>query len=1845
MKTTLLFLLITLSFTVLSFGQNTYVPDDNFEQALIDLGYDTPPLNNYVPTANIDHIVSLSVSDKNISDLTGIEDFVALRGLLCSGNQLTNIDLSNVDQPFLTLFCSNNQLTSLDISNCTFLRQLQCDNNQISNLDLSQNTNLLELFCSNNPLNNLDISSNILLKYLICQNNQLTSLDVSNNNELRQLACPNNQLLSLDISNLTLLTSLYIGYNQFTSIDLSNNTALTYFACNENLISNIDVSNNTSLGGLDCSHNNNITGLDLINNPQLYLLRCNNCSLTSLDISIHTALQELHCSDNQITNLDVSNNVNLNRFFCEYNQIASLYLTNNTALRYFRCTNNQLTSLDVSHNTLLYEFNCSFNFITNLDVSNNPSLYFLFVHSNQLISFNVKNGNNINLGEFYAVNNPNLTCIQVDNAAWSYANWPAKPPTAIYSVNCSSLPISVTSPNGGEIWATGSVHNISWSEGSGTNTKIELWNSATNLKVSDIASNIVGQTYSWTIGATANGSTYKIKVIDNGDGSTDLSNADFRITQPIALTAPNGGEIWATGSVHNISWSEGSGTNTTIELWNSATNLKVSDIASNVVGQSYSWTIGATANSSTYKIKVIDNGDGSTDMSNANFRITQPIAVTSPNGAEIWRTGSVYNITWTEGSGTNTTIELWNSATNLKVSDITSNIVGQTYSWTIGATANGSTYKIKVIDNGDGSTDMSNANFRITQPIAVTSPNGGEIWVTGSVQNINWTEGSGTNTTIELWNSATNLKVSDIASNIVGQTYSWNLGATAIGSTYKIKVIDNGDGSTDLSNTDFIITESVVLTTPNGGEIWATGSIHTISWVVGSGTNTTIELWNSATNLKVSDIASNIVGQAYTWTVGAIANGSTYKIKVIDNGDGSTDMSNADFRITQPIALTSPNGGEIWATGSVHNITWLEGSGTNTNIELWNSATNLKVSDIASNIVGQTYSWTIGATANGSTYKIKIIDIGDGSTDFSNADFRITQPVAVTSPNGGEIWTKLNTYSITWTEGSGTSANIELWDNALNVMVHVIAVDVLSPWSWIIPPTIPIGANYRIKIIDNGDGSTDLSNADFIIIDQIIPITLTSPNGGEIWATGSNHNLSWSGGSGTDTKIELWNTSTGLKVSDIATGIIGQTFSWTIGNIDPGSIYKIKVIDNDEGSTDLSDNNFSITLPVHVTSPDFPEIIWASGSTHNITWTGGSNNATIELLDYNVVPTTSYQLTSGTASPYIWSISASLPNGNQYKIKITDAGGFFDESDNCFTIDEFVHVTQPNTPNITFNVGLTYDITWNDNISDPVNIYLYKVSTATYLQLAANVIDGTNTYHWTVPNYLTLGSDYKIKVSSVADPAICDFSDFEFTIGNGSSYYEIEILQPSAPGVIWTSGEDYLISWIDNLSLPVKIELINYTTNTLTTLAESVSGSTFPWHINEATPDGVQYKILISSVTGNGTIDLSDNYFVITDTPATANIIIEQPTNTGITWLRGSTYLISWTDNVPDNNVDIILCNGVGSEIATLRTDAPGSTWSWTVPPTTYPVGEYKIKVVYNDASGISLHAFTISDSPAGAYIDLLQPNAAGITWLRGSSYLISWEDNLPGNVDIYYERTSDPTEVPVATNISGSVYGWTIPSSITEASDYWITIRSHSDASIVGISENPFAILDYLPGGFIDVIQPDGGEIWTKGNSYLISWDNNFAENVKVELVNYATSATIVLNASSSGSTWGWTIPNTNDYPAGVLYKMKISSTENPALFAESNNYFTINNPAMTAFVYPNPANLNLTIQFSEELSGDYTLSLSNRFNMQVMTKTINVDGVKELTVSSFGIPNGVYILTITSENLITTKKVIIQH
>ena len=111
MKKLLLLLLIPLS----SFSQYTSIPDTNFELTLINYGYDFS-IDGIVSTSAIDTVTDLTINNNDISDLTGIESFIALQSLFCYDNNLSTLNLVNNTQLF-EVTCSNNNLTSIDIRN------------------------------------------------------------------------------------------------------------------------------------------------------------------------------------------------------------------------------------------------------------------------------------------------------------------------------------------------------------------------------------------------------------------------------------------------------------------------------------------------------------------------------------------------------------------------------------------------------------------------------------------------------------------------------------------------------------------------------------------------------------------------------------------------------------------------------------------------------------------------------------------------------------------------------------------------------------------------------------------------------------------------------------------------------------------------------------------------------------------------------------------------------------------------------------------------------------------------------------------------------------------------------------------------------------------------------------------------------------------------------------------------------------------------------------------------------------------------------------------------------------------------------------------------------------------------------------------------------------------------------------------------------------------------------------------------------------------------------------------------------------------------------------------------
>ena len=153
--------------------------------------------------------------------------------------------------------------------------------------------------------------------------------------------------------------------------------------------------------------------------------------------------------------------------------------------------------------------------------------------------------------------NPKDTTVIANNVSWSAGGYPWTIPTSLvnwhlYKILISGVlyhdvvaisdifritnppSITVTYPNSGSHWATGTLHTISWTDSIPGFVDITLYNRATRLIVQTITSSTESDgNYSWTIPPTLTpGTQYYLVVrsLDYGSLVQDASD-DFEITQ------------------------------------------------------------------------------------------------------------------------------------------------------------------------------------------------------------------------------------------------------------------------------------------------------------------------------------------------------------------------------------------------------------------------------------------------------------------------------------------------------------------------------------------------------------------------------------------------------------------------------------------------------------------------------------------------------------------------------------------------------------------------------------------------------------------------------------------------------------------------------------------------------------------------------------------------------------------------------------------------------------------------------------------------------------------------------------------------------------------------------------------------------------------------------------------------------------------------------------------------------------------------------------------------------------------------------------------------------------------
>ena len=636
--------------------------------------------------------------------------------------------------------------------------------------------------------------------------------------------------------------------------------------------------------------------------------------------------------------------------------------------------------------------------------------------------------------------------------------------------------ITVTSPNGGETWQTGTNHTITWSSANLPNdSTVSIYllplDANGNILSKGVLLNSNGSndpslytyiqasagSYSWTIYpwvakeiVTSTGSSdmshLKIQISDDGKtGAYDRSDSAFSIvastTLPPGCTSTSG--------------------------YSSTTGQPCSAPPGCDSTSGYSITTGQSCSTSTQPSVTLIPSD-----SFVNFNVVQGSSNPQPYGLHLTNASS---------SSVNLTISVpnqpaWlNTAYNTQMMFLAAQgVMGVGASVDATKVSGPGTYTTNLIFSGN----FSNSPITIPITLTVTSPSTQPTitsvtsvlssYVAGiNNAQFNWNRAgnfTGANnlyfaylkqTTAQLLGNNSNAPVSYIpiyfrVSSLSYPTFTFTIpsdvasigGSPITPGTYYLE-LDYTDTNANIlasaTSNAFQITAStstqpsITVNSPNGGEQWQAGSTHNITW------NATgldkVKIWllsqrSGMTQFEVNSIATNLDASSsyYSWTVPTQPLCNQYscpsysgyacqKIEVVDNNysySSSKEIlgeSNNCFSIVAPttgqptITVTSPNGGEQWAQGSTHNITWISSglpSSDQVYIELRGVNDNPRAqfpweSSNSTILLGSgSYSWTIPTNLSTGQYKIKVLDSNttDSPTIYDDSDnyFSIIAP-------------------------------------------------------------------------------------------------------------------------------------------------------------------------------------------------------------------------------------------------------------------------------------------------------------------------------------------------------------------------------------------------------------------------------------------------------------------------------------------------------------------------------------------------------------------------------------------------------------------------------------------------------------------------------------------------------------------------------------------------------------------------------------------------------------------------------------------------------------------------------------
>ncbi len=299
--------------------------------------------------------------------------------------------------------------------------------------------------------------------------------------------------------------------------------------------------------------------------------------------------------------------------------------------------------------------------------------------------------------------------------------------------------------------------------------------------------------------------------------------------------------------------------------------------------------------------------------------------------------------------------------------------------------------------------------------LKVESPNGGETWILGSAQSVQWIYTGNPGSSVKIEALKGERVIATIPSVPIGSggSGSFNLtvpSRTPLGDDYRFRVTSTSNPAyTDVSDAPFTIASPIVVVSPDGGEVWQLGSAQSVQWSYTSNPGSTVKIEALRGETVIATVSNVPIGSGGTGFFNLTVPfrtplGDNYRFRVSSTSNPAyTDTSNAPFTISadtgSSITIVSPDGGEIWTLGSAQSVQWTYTGNPGSTVKIEALRGETVIATVSSVSIGSGgigfFNLTVPfRTPLGDNYRFRVTSTSNPAyTDTSNAPFTISDYV------------------------------------------------------------------------------------------------------------------------------------------------------------------------------------------------------------------------------------------------------------------------------------------------------------------------------------------------------------------------------------------------------------------------------------------------------------------------------------------------------------------------------------------------------------------------------------------------------------------------------------------------------------------------------------------------------------------------------------------------------------------------------------------------------------------------------------------------------------------------------------